>query len=591
MQAVNVRRMAHLRKLLKYLRPYTKECVLGPLFKLIEATLELLVPLVMAAIIDRGIGTGNKTFIVQRAGLLGLLGVLGLCCALVAQYFAAKASVGAVARMRSALFSHIQRLSYGTLDRVSTPTLVTRMTSDLDQVRSGLNLVLRLLLRSPFVVFGAMIMAFTLDVKAALVFVVVIPLLAVAVFGIMLPCIPLYKKVQTRLDRVLEHTRENLTGVRVIRAFRKEESEIRAFDADNEALTGAQNFVGRIGALLDPLTYVLINGALLVLLWTGAIRVETGVLSQGVVVALYNYMSQILVELIKLANLIITVTKSIACGNRVQAILDLPATDPAPAQEKQALSAVPGAPRVAFDHVTLRYHEGSAPALDDITLSVGAGETLGIIGGTSAGKTSLVNLIPHFYEATSGRVLIDGTDVRDIPTDALRARIGVVPQQAVLFHGTVRDNLQWGDMTASDEVLWQALEAAQARAVVEDKPGGLDFMIEQGGRNLSGGQRQRLTIARALVRRPDILLLDDSAAALDQATEAALRHALRHLPNDPTILVISQRIASVRGADRIAVLEDGRLVGLGTHDELLADCPVYAEIAHAQLPKEVQTHG
>lgn len=578
-----------LKKLLRYLRPYTKECILGPLFKLLEATLELLVPLVMAAVIDHGIAAGDKPYILQRCLLLAGLGLAGLVFAVTAQYFAAKAATGFVTRLRQVLFSHIQRLSYSTLDEVNTATLVTRMTSDMNQVQSGTNLVLRLLLRSPFVVFGAMVMAFTLDVRSALVFAVIIPVLSVVVFGIMLPCIPLYKRVQGRLDAVLEHTRENLTGVRVIRAFRKEADETAAFDRDNDALTAAQNFVGRISALLNPLTYVLINGAILVLLWTGAIRVEAGLLTQGTVVALYNYMSQILVELIKLANLIINVTRSVACGNRIQSVLDLPPAADAAGGDLPA--AAPGTPRVEFRDVTLRYHTDSAPALEHISLAVMPGETLGIIGGTSAGKTSLVNLVPRFYDASEGQVLVDGTDVQTLPATVLRQRIGVVPQQAVLFAGSIRDNLRWGDLTAPDEVLWQALETAQAKAVVEDKPGGLDFRLEQGGRNLSGGQRQRLTIARALVRRPDILILDDSAAALDYATEAGLRQALRQLPQRPTVLLISQRMASVRHADRIAVLEDGALVGLGTHEALLESCPVYREICASQMPEEVSTHG
>lgn len=577
-----------MKKLLRYMRPYTKECVFGPLLKLAEATLELLVPLVMAAVIDRGIAGGDKPYILKMCLLLAGLGVAGLIFAVTAQYFAAKAAVGFVSRLRQALFGRIQTLSYATLDDTRTDTLVTRLTGDINQVQNGTNLVLRLLLRSPFVVFGAMVMAFTLDVKAALVFVVIIPLLSVAVFGIMLPCIPLYKKVQARLDTVLGRTRENLTGVRVIRAFRKEPDEIAGFDRDNAALTAGQNFVGRISALLNPLTYVLINGAILVLLYTGAIRVETGVISQGVVVALYNYMSQILVELIKLANLIITVTRSVACGNRIEAALELPAAADA---GEEAPAAVPGAPRIEYRDVTLRYHTDSAPALEHIRLAVEPGETLGIIGGTSAGKTSLVNLVPRFYDATEGQVLVDGVDVQQLPAAALRRRIGVVPQQAVLFRGSVRDNLRWGNPTATDEELWAALEAAQAKAVVAEKPGGLDFVVEQGGRNLSGGQRQRLTIARALVRHPDILILDDSAAALDYATEAGLRRALRALPGNPTVLVISQRIASVQHADRVAVLEEGRLVGLGTHDELLATCPVYAEICRSQQKEEVSRHG
>lgn len=576
-----------MKKLLRYMRPYIKECIFGPLLKLAEATLELLVPLVMAAVIDRGIANGDRPYILRMCLLLVLLGVVGLVFAVTAQYFAAKASVGFVSRIRQALFGRIQTLSYSTLDETRTDTLVTRLTGDINQVQNGTNLVLRLLLRSPFVVFGAMVMAFTLDVKAALVFVVIIPLLSVAVFGIMLPCIPLYKKVQGRLDAVLGRTRENLTGVRVIRAFRKEPDEIADFDRENNALTAQQNFVGRISALLNPLTYVLINGAILVLLYTGAIRVETGVISQGVVVALYNYMSQILVELIKLANLIISVTRAVACGNRIQAALELPAAkDAADAAERP----VAGAPRVELRGVTLRYHADSAPALENISLTVAAGETLGIIGGTSAGKTSLVNLVPRFYDASEGVVLVDGVDVQKIPARQLRSRIGVVPQQAVLFRGSVRDNLLWGNPGATDEELWAALETAQAKTVVEQKSGGLDFRIDQGGSNLSGGQRQRLTIARALVRHPEILILDDSAAALDYATEAALRGALRKLAGNPTVLLISQRISSVQHADRIAVLEEGRLVGLGTHEQLMQDCPIYGEICRSQQ-KEGSARG
>ncbi len=576
-----------MKKLLRYMRPYTKECILGPLFKLLEASLELLVPLVMATIIDGGIYTGNKRYVVWMCLLMAGLGLVGLGFSVTAQYFAAKAATGFVARLRQVLFAHIQKLSYTALDDVSTSTLVTRLTSDQNQVQNGVNLALRLLLRSPFVVFGAMIMAFTLDVPGALVFAVIIPLLSVAVFGIMLPCIPLYKKVQARLDAVLGHTRENLSGVRVIRAFRKENAQIAAFDEDNQALTVSQTFVGRVSALLNPLTYVLINAAILVLLWTGAIRVEHGLLTQGVVIALYNYMSQILVELIKLANLIINITKAIACGNRIQAVLEIPVVKDSSA----APATVEGAPRIEFRDVTLRYHADSDAALENISLSVQPGETLGIIGGTSAGKTSLISLVPRFYDATEGTVLVDGVDVQDFPAATLRQRIGIVPQQAVLFHGSVRDNLLWGDTRATDDQLWDALEAAQAKAVVEDKPGGLDFVIEQGGRNLSGGQRQRLTIARALTRRPEILILDDSAAALDYATEAALRQAVASLPWKPTTLLISQRVASVQQADRIAVLEDGHLVGLGTHAELLAACPVYKEIYDSQTKQEVSDRG
>ncbi len=576
-----------LKKLFTYLRPYRKECVLGPLFKLLEATLELLVPLVVAAIIDRGIGSGDRPFAVWMCLLMAGLGLVGLAFSVTAQYFAAKAATGFTAKLRQVLFAHIQKLSYKTLDDTHTATLVTRLTSDMNQVQNGVNLTLRLLLRSPFVVFGAMVMAFTIDVPSALVFAVIIPVLGLAVFGIMLPCIPLYKKVQARLDTVLGRTRDNLAGVRVIRAFRKEPAETAAFDTDNTALTHAQNFVGRISALLNPLTYVLINAAILVLLYTGAIRVEAGILTQGMVVALYNYMSQILVELVKLANLIISITKAVACGNRIQTALELPVA--ADAHVAPTFSA--GAPRVEFRDVTLRYHPDSAPALENISLSVAPGETLGIIGGTSAGKTSLVNLIPRFYDATEGQVLVDGADVQTIPAALLRGRIGIVPQQAALFHGTVADNLRWGDPEADEAALWSALEAAQAKDVVADKPGGLDYVIEQGGRNLSGGQRQRLTIARALVRGPDILILDDSAAALDYATEAALRRALSDLPGNPTLLLISQRVATVRHAHRIAVLDEGRLVGLDTHERLLQTCPVYQEICHSQNREEDAAHA
>lgn len=576
-----------MKKLLRYMRPYTKECILGPLLKLAEATLELLVPLVMAVVIDRGIAQKDTPFAVWMCVLLAGLGVVGFGFSVTAQYFAAKAATGFTARVRQVLFRHIQGLSYAAVDGVKPATLITRMTGDMNQVQSGVNLALRLLLRSPFVVFGAMIMAFTIDTPSALIFAVVIPLLAVAVFGIMLPCIPLYKRVQAKLDTVLSRTRENLTGVRVIRAFRKEGDEIDTFREDTDTLAAAQNFVGRISALLNPLTYVMINAAILVLLWTGAVRVEYGILTQGMVVALYNYMSQILVELIKLANLIINITKSIACGNRVAAVLDIPVATDADA----AAAPVEGAPRVEWRDVTLRYHEGSDAALEHISLSVKAGEVLGIIGGTSAGKTSLINLVPRFYDASEGVVAIDGVDVQDIPAAHLRRRIGIVPQQAVLFRGTVRDNLLVGNPDATDDALWEALAAAQAAEMIKDKPMGLDHLIEQNGRNLSGGQRQRLTIARALVRRPDILILDDSAAALDYATEAALRHAVAALPYDPTVLLISQRIASVQAADRIAVLEDGALVGVGTHDELLDTCDVYREIYESQTREEVSDRG
>ncbi|MBQ1950139.1 MAG: ABC transporter ATP-binding protein [Clostridia bacterium] len=577
-----------MRKLLRYMKPYRKECIAGPLLKLAEAVLELLIPLLVAAIIDHGLsGSDRKPYVIGLCLAMAALGLVGLAFSLTAQYFSAKAATGFAARLRGALFHHIQRLSYRTLDETSTATLITRLTGDTNQVQTGVNLALRLLLRSPFVVFGAMFMAFTLDVQAAWIFVVIIPLLAVAVFGIMLPCIPLYKHVQKRLDTVLGRTKETLSGVRVVRAFRKEEEEIAAFQDSNAALTGAQLFVGRIGALLNPLTYVLINGAILALLWSGAIRVQAGLLTQGVVVALYNYMSQILVELVKLANLIITITKAVACGKRIEAALELPVAADADA----APAPVPGAPRIAFSDVTLQYHPNSRPALEGVSLSVAPGETMGIIGGTSAGKTTLINLIPRFYDATSGQVCIDGVDVQSIPAETLRGQIGLVPQQAVLFHGTVRENLRFGCPEADDQRLWQALESAQAKDFIQQKPGGLDFVIEQGGRNLSGGQRGRLTIARALVRQPAILILDDSAAALDYATEAALRQALSHLPWHPTILLISQRIATVQAADRIAVLDDGRLTGVGTHEQLLATCPEYQAIAASQKREEVPSHA
>ena len=570
-----------MRKLLSYLKDYKKESVLGPLFKLLEASFELIVPLVVAAIIDRGIGQGDRGYIVKMCLVLVALGLVGLLCSVTAQYFAAKASVGFVTRLRHALYSHIQRFSYRTLDQVGVPTLITRITSDMNQVQTGLNLALRLLLRSPFVVFGAMIMAFTIDAKAALWFAAAIPLLSIVVFGIMLFSIPLYKKVQGLLDRVLGATRENLTGVRVLRAFGKEEKEIADFEEKNQALTAMQKYVGRISALMNPVTYVIINLAVLLLVHTGAVRVEAGVITQGAVVALYNYMSQILVELIKLANLIINITKSVACGKRIQSVLDIPAGE-------EAQEGLPGGDpqyRVEFQNAGIRYNEGADEALSGVSLAVRPGETVGVIGGTGSGKTTLVNLIPRFYEATEGRVLVDGKDVRSIAPKELRGRIGVVPQKAVLFHGTIRENLRWGNEDAGDEALLAAVAAAQALDVVESK-GGLDGVIEQGGRNLSGGQRQRLTVARALVRRPDILILDDSSSALDFATDAALRKALRNLPYHPTVFIVSQRSSSIQHADQIVVLDDGRAAGVGTHEELLSSCPVYREIYDSQFRKE-----
>ena len=571
-----------MRKLLTYMRDYTRECVLGPLFKLLEATLELLVPLVMAAVIDTGIAAGDRGYVIRMCLVLVALGAVGLVFSLTAQYFAARAAVGFVKQVKHALFAHIGSLSYGELDRLGTSTMVTRMTSDMNQVQSGVNLTLRLLLRSPFVVFGAMVMAFTIDVQAALVFAVAIPLLSVVVFGIMLWCIPLYRRVQNRLDRVLGATRENLTGVRVIRAFCKEQEEVEEFRRRNEDLTRVQKYVGRISALMNPVTYVIINLAVAVLIWVGALRVEEGILTQGAVVALYNYMSQILVELVKLANLIINITKSVACGNRIQAVLDI-----APGQTwaETAPAPVEGAPAVEFRDVGLRYPAGGGNALTGLTFSVRRGETVGVIGGTGSGKTSLVNLIPRFYDATEGQVLVNGVPVENYPKAELRRRIGVVPQKAALFQGTLRDNLRWGREEATDQEMEAALTVAQAKEVADSK-GGLDFLVEQGGRNLSGGQRQRLTIARALVRHPEILILDDSASALDFATDAALRRAIRGLESHPTVFIVSQRAASIQYADKIIVLDDGAVAGMGTHRELMETCQVYQEIYSSQFRKE-----
>ena len=570
-----------MRKLLVYLKGYRRESVLGPLFKLLEATLELIVPLVVAAIIDRGVGGADRGYVVRMCLVLVALGFVGMLFSVTAQFFAAKASVGFVTKLRAALFRHIQSFSYKTLDEQGVSTLITRMTSDMNQVQTGLNLTLRLLLRSPFVVFGAMVMAFTVDARAALWFAIVIPILALVVFAVMLTCIPLYKKVQGLLDRVLGGTRETLSGVRVLRAFGKEDEEIASFSQKNDALTAMQKFVGRISALLNPVTYVILNLAVLGLVYTGAIRVQAGLLTQGAVVALYNYMSQILVELIKLANLILTVTKSVACGRRIRSAMDLPGAETAQPQ----LPAGDGAYRVEFRAAGMRYNDTGDPALQGVDLCVRAGETVGVIGGTGSGKTTLVNLIPRFYDATEGQVFVDGKDVRAYEPQTLRARIGVVPQKAVLFAGTIRDNLLWGNENATDDELLEAVCAAQAQDVLDAK-GGLDGTIEAFGRNLSGGQRQRLTIARALVRRPDILILDDSASALDFATDAALRKALRSLEYNPTVFIVSQRTSSIRFADRILTLDEGRVAGVGTHEALLESCPVYREIYDSQFRKE-----
>ncbi len=571
-----------MKKLLIYLKAYTKESILGPLFKLLEATLELFVPLVVAAIIDTGIQNGDRGYVVRMCLVLVGFGAVGLAFSVTAQYFAARAAVGFVGKIRHALFERIQGFTYAQLDGLGASTLVTRMTSDINQVQNGVNLTLRLLLRSPFVVFGAMVMAFTIDVPSALIFAVTIPVLSVVVFGIMLACIPLYKKVQQKLDRVLATTRGSLTGVRVLRAFCKEEEQEAEFAQRNQDLTATQKFVGRISALMNPVTYVIINLAIIVLIHTGALRVETGVLTQGAVVALYNYMSQILTELVKLANLIINITKSVACGNRIQAVLDIPMAG----DVQTDLPAGDSTLRVQFVGAGLQYAGGGEAALTDIDLAVKPGQTVGIIGGTGCGKTTLVNMIPRFYDATAGAVLVDGVDVRSYQPENLRSRIGVVPQKAVLFAGTVRENLLWGNENATDEELWAALRVAQGEDVVRSKPEGLDTVVEQGGRNFSGGQRQRLTIARALVRHPDILILDDSASALDFATDAALRKALRSLQPAPTVFIVSQRTSSLQHADQILVLDDGKAVGLGTHDRLLESCPVYKEIYESQFKKE-----
>lgn len=569
-------------KLLKYLKKYKIESILAPFFKLIEVAFELTVPLIVSTIIDVGIENGDKVYIIKRCLLLGLLGILGLCSTLVAQYFSAKASVGFASDIRHALFKHIGKLSYSQLDSLGAPTLITRLTGDINQVQTGTNLTLRLVLRSPFVVFGAVIMAFTVDAKSSLVFVVAVPALAAVVFAIMLVCIPMYRKVQQKLDGLLSKTRENLLGTRVVRAFCKEEEEIADFDAKNNALTEMQTAVGRISAFMNPATFVLINLAIIALIYIGALRVDSGAISRGAVVALYNYMSQILVELIKLANLIISVTKAIACGNRIQSVLDIePGTVPGTVTNGNENSEY----SVEFDKACLSYN-GSEESLHNIDLKIKRGSSIGVIGSTGSGKTSLVNLIPRFYDVTGGCVLVDGVDVRDYDTKALRSKIGVVSQKKALFAGTVRDNIRFGKQDATDEEIWQALETAQAKQMIEDKSGQLDFVLEQEGKNLSGGQRQRMTIARALVRKPEVLILDDAASALDYATGAALNKALRNTDFAPTVITVSQRVAAIRNADTIVVLDEGEIVGMGTNDELLRSCEVYKEIFDSQLEKE-----
>ena len=573
-----------MRSLLKYLKDYKKESILAPVFKMLEASFELFVPLVMAAIIDTGSANHDKGYIFRMGGVLVALGLIGLACSVTAQFFSAKAAVGFATKLRHALFSHIQGLSYAELDTLGTNTLITRMTSDVNQLQSGVNLTLRLLLRSPFIVFGAMIMAFTVDVKAALIFVVAIPLLSIVVFGIMIVSLPLYKKVQAALDKVLGRTRENLEGARVIRAFCKEGQEIESFSEENEALLNIQVFVGKISAAMNPLTYIIVNIALVVLLWIGAIRVDGGIITQGAVVALVNYMSQILVELIKMANLIIQITKALACAKRIESILAVENSQQIEDLTQQAKAETDDV--IRFEHVGLTYQGGGEESLTDIDFAVKKGQTIGIIGGTGSGKTSVVNLIPRLYDATRGTVYVDGQDVKTYDPKQLCSKVGIVPQKAVLFAGTIRENLMWGNENATEEQLERALEISQAKEFVDTKEGRLDFKIAQGGKNLSGGQRQRMTIARAVVRDPEILILDDSASALDFATDAKLRHAIREMGNDMVVIIVSQRSSSIQYADQIIVLDDGKVVGIGTHDSLLAENEVYQEIYYSQFPKE-----
>lgn len=570
-----------MKKLLVYLKGYEKETVLAPLFKMLEALFELFVPLVMAAVIDVGIGGHDRGYVIRMCLVLIALGVIGLACSITAQYFAAKAATGFSTVLRRELFAHIQSLSYTEMDNLGTSTLITRMTSDINQVQSGVNLVLRLFLRSPFIVFGAMIMAFTVDVKAAMIFVVAIPMLSVVVFGIMIWTMPLYRRVQGALDKVLGMTRENLTGVRVIRAFCLEEQEQTHFREKNERLTDMQKFVGKISGLMNPLTYIIVNGAVVVLLHTGAIRVDQGIITTGAVVALVNYMNQILVELVKLANLIINITKSVACGNRIQSVLEIPSS-----MKNGSDTNLARADEVVFNHVGLTYAQAGTESLTDIDFSAKAGQTIGIIGGTGSGKSSLVNLIPRFYDATAGAVKINGKNVKYFDLETLRKMVGIVPQKAVLFKGTIEDNLRWGKKDATEEELWEALETAQAAEFVRERADGLQAKVDQGGKNLSGGQRQRLTIARALVGHPGILILDDSASALDFATDAALRKALREMKGNPIVFIVSQRTSSIRHADQIIVLDDGMVAGIGTHQELLENCPVYQEIHYSQFDRK-----
>lgn len=572
-----------MKMIMRFLKDYKKECVLAPLFKMLEAIFELFVPLVVSSVIDKGIVNADKGYIMQMCFMLILLAIIGLVCAITAQYFSAKAAVGAATGMRHSLFAHIQTFSFTEMDTLGTSTLVTRMTSDINQVQNGINMVLRLFLRSPFIVFGAMIMAFTIDVKAALVFVAAIPVLALIVFGIMLATRPMYKNVQSGLDKILGITRENLTGVRVIRAFNKEQDEIKRFKNDNESLNRLQKFVGKISGLMNPLTYVVVNVSIIALIWIGGVRVNAGALTQGQVVALYNYMSQILVELIKLANLIITITKALACAGRIESVFDVTSgMADGSVKESAAKEEQPG---VEFKNVSLTYSGSGASSVEGINFKAMKGQTIGVIGGTGSGKSSLVNLIPRLYDATQGEVLVDGVNVKDYDIEALRNKVGIVMQKAVLFKGTIRENMWMGKKGATDEQIDEALEISQSKEFVDSKQGRLDYVIEQGGKNLSGGQRQRLTIARAIVRKPDVLILDDSASALDFATDAALRKAIRGMNNSPTVFIVSQRAASLMYADLIIVLDDGQVAGMGTHDELLANCEVYKEIYESQFKK------
>ncbi|MBQ4529392.1 MAG: ABC transporter ATP-binding protein [Lachnospiraceae bacterium] len=614
-----------MKKLLVYLKDYKKETVLGPLFKLLEASFELIVPMVVAAIIDVGVNQRDAEYITKMCGVMILLGVVGLICSITAQYYAAKAATGFATKLRHSLFQHIQSLSFSEIDEIGTSTLITRMTSDVNQLQSGVNMVLRLFLRSPFIVVGAMIMAFTIDVKAALVFVVTIPVLSVVIFGIMWVSIPLYRKVQESLDRILGITRENLTGIRVIRAFGKEDSELKEFGKRNDIFTELQIKVGKISALMNPLTYMIINLGIMVLIWVGALRVNNGAITQGQVVALYNYMSQILVELIKLANLIVTVTKALACAGRIENVLEMESSMKQELSEtklensrkcssekrivenfstkstamgndsikntclkKNAIEEISmkSEYKVVFEQVGMTYKGAGEEALTDISFSVKKGETIGIIGGTGSGKTSMVHLIPRFYDANRGRVLVDGRDVREYSLKELRNKVGIVMQKSVLFHGTIRENICWGKQDATEEEIMQALITAQAKEIVDNKPEGLETVISQGAKNLSGGQKQRLSIARALVRKPEILILDDSASALDYATDAALRKAIGKLEEDMTVFIVSQRASSVMHADKIVVLDDGEIVGIGIHEELKEKCSVYQEIYYSQYEKE-----